>query len=275
MDMDPIATKATIEHNGYYLIGRGPHKVMVLHGWLTDAASWSALWSGVNRESFTWCFMDARGYGLSRDRRGAYSMEEIAQDALALADSLGWSVFSLVGHSMAGLAIQRVLLAAPHRVRGLVGVAAVPASGGGLVGDRRSVFDQAVETPQARAAVIDFSTGTRRGETWVRNLTQQSFACSQIEAVRGYLDAWADLDFHDEIEGNTTPVGVVIGEHDPSLSPRRMEETWLSWYPHNHLNVLPDCAHYPMHEQPVALIGAIEQSLADHPACTPIPAQEH
>ena len=37
-------------------------------------------------------------------------MAEAAADAIALADDLGWDRFSLVGHSMSGVAIQHVLL---------------------------------------------------------------------------------------------------------------------------------------------------------------------
>lgn len=262
----PLSTQATELLNGYYLVGDGPRKVIVLHGWLSDAASWSGAWQMADRHAFTWCFMDARGYGLSRQRRGEYTMTEIAQDALAVADSLGWQQFSLVGHSMTGLAIQRALLAAPDRVRALVGVTSVPASGGGLVGDRRVVFDQAVTDPTARAAVIDRSTGSRKGERWVQGLTERSFACSEIDAVRGYLDSWAEGDFHTEIVGSPVPVGVIVGEHDPSLSTERMTATWLSWYPNSCLKVIGECGHYPMDEQPSVLMSAIDKVLINHVA---------
>lgn len=259
-------TPATADRNGYFSLGNGPHKVIVLHGWLSDAASWSAAWTAADQETFTWCFMDARGYGLSRARLGEYTMDEYASDVLDLADSLGWAEFSLVGHSMAGLAIQRVLLAAPNRVRALVGVAAVPASGGGLAGERRALFDRAVDEPGARAAIIDRSTGNRRGESWVRALTERSFSCADAVAVRGYLDSWASGDFHERIVGNPVPVGVIIGDHDASLDRERMQRTWLSWYPHSRLEVIESSGHYPMDEQPDVLMRAVHRILADLPA---------
>ncbi|MEU1275685.1 alpha/beta hydrolase [Streptomyces sp. NPDC005799] len=257
---------ATEDRNGYQLVGDGARKVIVLHGWLSDAASWGPVAQAADRSVFTWCFMDARGYGLSRERRGAYTMDEIAQDTLAVADSLGWQEFALVGHSMTGLAVQRALLAAPERVSALVGVTPVPASGGGLAGERRALFDQAVEDYGARATVIDRSTGSRRGDRWVRDLTERSFASSETEAVRGYLDSWADGDFHAEIRGNTVPVGVIAGAHDPSLSARRMTDTWLAWYPDSCLEVLEDSGHYPMDEQPGPLTYAIQKVLVNHAA---------
>ena len=57
--------------------------------------------------------MDYRGYGGMRDAPGSFTIDEIAADALALADHLGFARFSLVGHSMGGMAVQRVLSMAP------------------------------------------------------------------------------------------------------------------------------------------------------------------
>jgi pimeloyl-ACP methyl ester carboxylesterase len=67
----------------------------------------------VDRERFSYAFMDCRGYGDSRDVDGQHTMAEWALDAVTLADELGWSRFSLLGHSMGGMAVQRVLLEDP------------------------------------------------------------------------------------------------------------------------------------------------------------------
>src|SRR4051794_38129334 len=53
----------------------------------------------------------------AQNETGDYSMAEISADALALADELGWETFDLIGHSMGGMAVQRVLADAPDRVR--------------------------------------------------------------------------------------------------------------------------------------------------------------
>ena len=167
---------------------------------------------------------------------------------------------------MTGIAIQRALLAAPERIRALVGVTPVPASGGGLIGERRALFDQAVDDIDTRAEIIGRTTGSRRGSRWVRRLAERSVECSEVEAVRGYLDSWADGDFHTEIVGNPVPVGVIAGEYDPSLTPQRMTDTWLSWYPNSCLNVIEGVGHYPMDEQPPALMSAIDKVLVNHVA---------
>lgn len=110
----------------YETVGDGPHHVMAVHGWFSDRAAYAAMLPHVDRRGFTYVLPDLRGYGEARDIPGAYTTGEVGKDLLALADHLGWERFSLVGHSMGGAVVQRVLAAAPQRVhaagRGRAGV---------------------------------------------------------------------------------------------------------------------------------------------------------
>jgi len=123
--------------NGFLQIGHGPRKVLALNGWFGSSADWSAMNEALDPQAFTYVWFDYRGYGASIGRRGTYTFEETAQDVLELADHLGWERFSLIGHSMGGMAMQRVLLAAPARIERMVGITAVPACGSRM-DDRRA-----------------------------------------------------------------------------------------------------------------------------------------
>ena len=57
------------------------------------------------------------------------------------------------------------------------------------------------------------------------------------------------------------PVKVIVGEHDPALTPTMMQTTFLSTYPDCELEVMANAGHYPMHETPVALATSIENFL--------------
>jgi len=54
---------------------------------------------------------------------------------------------------------------------------------------------------------------------------------------------------------------VIVGEHDPALTPTMMQMTFLSTYPDCELEVMANAGHYPMHETPVALATSIENFL--------------
>jgi pimeloyl-ACP methyl ester carboxylesterase len=65
---------------------------------------------------------DLRGHGDSDQPsdESAYSVEHFADDLFALADSLGWSSFDLLGHSMGGMIAQVMVLRQPERIGRLV-----------------------------------------------------------------------------------------------------------------------------------------------------------
>ncbi|MFJ6698329.1 alpha/beta fold hydrolase [Streptomyces sp. NPDC091272] len=65
-------------------------------------------------------------------RGDAYSAEDMADDAAAVLDALGWRSAHLLGVSLGGAVVQRVALRHPGRVRTLTTMAAVPGDISGL-----------------------------------------------------------------------------------------------------------------------------------------------
>jgi pimeloyl-ACP methyl ester carboxylesterase len=247
--------------NRFITLGHGPHKVLALHGWFGSARSWEPLHAALDPDQFTYIFMDCRGYGEARTLEGEYSMAEVACDALALADQLDLPSFSLLGHSMGGVAIQHLLLAAPQRVRKLVAITPVPASGVPFDDAAWALFSSAANDLEARKAIINFSTGNRLSPHWVDSMARQSQRDSRAEAFGAYLPSWARSDFAAAVAGNPVPVQVLVGAHDPGLNADLMAQTWLRSYPNARLATLDNAGHYPVNETPVALATALEAFL--------------
>jgi esterase len=247
--------------NTHHVVGTGPHHVIVLHGWFADRHAFAPMERMLTDREFTFAFMDYRGYGGMKDVAGRYTMDEIAADTLALADALGWREFSLVGHSMGGMAIQRVLTRAPSRVKKLVALTPVPASGSPFDDAGWALFSGAAENAGNRYGIIDFTTGNRLSKTWLDQMVAYSLACSTRAAFAAYLIAWAKTDFSSEVKGLPTPVKVIIGAHDQAISADVMKATYLAWFPNSTMEVMENSGHYPMHETPVALATAIEKFL--------------
>ncbi len=118
---------------GFKTHGQGRRRVLVLHDWFCDHSSWDAALPYLTPDRFTYVFADLRGYGLSRGIEGACGLDEAARDVIATADKLAWTRFSLVGHSMSGLIVQRVAQLAPERVARIVAVTPVSPAGMGFL----------------------------------------------------------------------------------------------------------------------------------------------
>lgn len=243
-------------------VGTGDHHVLALHGWFGSALGWGSFPEFLNGADFSYVFPDLRGYGERRAEPGTFTMESAAADAVALADSLGWDTFSVIGHSMGGVAAQHVLLQAPDRVRRLVGITPVPASGVPFGDEAWRLFSSAAISPSSRAAIVDFATGARLSPVFIDSIVQHSLSQSSPEAFGAYLESWARADIVGNVKGNPVPVKVIAGEHDPSLSPDVLEHTWLEYYPNAELEVIRNAGHYPTHETPVILATIVEEFLS-------------
>jgi pimeloyl-ACP methyl ester carboxylesterase len=246
----------------YVMVGSGDHHVLALHGWFGSALGWGQLADYLNPAQFTYVFPDLRGYGSRRDEPGEFTMAEAAADALRLADDLDWDRFSLIGHSMSGVAIQHLLSMAPQRVRRLVGVAPVPASGLPFGESEWTLYTSAAAVPASRAMIVNYATGSRLPAAFVDRIVRHSLDTVDQQAFGIYLESWARADILARIKGNEVPVKVITGEYDPTQPAEFMEQAWLQVYPNSELEVLRGTGQFPMYETPVALAVSIEEFLS-------------
>ena len=95
---------------GHRVVGSGSNKVIVLHDWSVSCeGDYEYALPFFDLEKLTMAFVDVRGYGRSKNIIGSYNTDEITADIQAVADNLGWEKFSLIGHSMTGMAVQKIM----------------------------------------------------------------------------------------------------------------------------------------------------------------------
>jgi len=251
---------------GHTLVGKGEECVFVLHGWFGDYAEFCPTFDSLDLGAFTFAFVDCRGYGKSRDIEGEHTMEEIAGDVIELADELGWHDFHLVGHSMGGMAAQRVVVDINDRdrIKSVIAITPVPACGVPFDEDTQSLFDGAVTSEDNRRTILDFTTGNRNSRVWLDYMVKHCRETTTEKAYGDYLLAWSKSDFSDEIKGVKTPFCVCIGEHDPAFTQDAMEQTYMKWLPNAELNVIANAGHYPMQETPVNLATLMNNFMKAH-----------
>lgn len=102
----------------YETIGSG-QPLMLIAGLASDSQSWQPLVEGLSRH-YQLILLDNRGVGRTQPHSASSSIEQMADDCIALADHLGIQQLSLVGHSMGGMIALSCAARYPQRVTHLV-----------------------------------------------------------------------------------------------------------------------------------------------------------
>lgn len=97
----------------------GATRVLALHGWLDNAASFEPLQRCM--DGIDLVALDLPGHGASAHLPAAaeYTVVNTARLVFAAADALGWERFSLLGHSLGGAVASVMAAAAPERIERL------------------------------------------------------------------------------------------------------------------------------------------------------------
>ncbi|MCX4725708.1 alpha/beta fold hydrolase [Streptomyces sp. NBC_01306] len=196
---------------------------------------------------------------LLRPTPPAYSGEDLADDAVAVLDALGWERAHLFGHSMGGLVAQRVAIRHPERVRTLATSSAVPSDVKGLSVLRYVRLAPLVrfarlhypETPQGDMALavavarILAAPGRRIDESDVREFVDKEAA----HQIAGFRDQKAQsrqvgAKWHGgPLARITAPTLVLHGSRDPLLRVSAARDIAAA-VPGARLRIVPGAGHF-------------------------------
>lgn len=246
---------------GYTSLGNGPTRVVAAHTWLCDHQTYAPMMPFIDPDRFTVVFPDFRGYGKSRDQQGEFSIREMGRDLLALADSLGFDSYHLVGNSMGGQAAQWAACQpqAEGRIKSLTLLCSVQSQGFPLDAQGAAFFGAAATSADVRGQCASAVTSGRLGGGFARHVAALSMQTATEDAVRRYLAAWTQEDVSGEVGGFAGEVRIFVGQHDPVLTADVMREKVLPLFPQASLATIDGAGHYPGVEAPAytaALISA-------------------
>jgi len=242
--------------------GSGGVPLLLLHGFGGAKEDFADVVDGFADRGWHVVVPDHRGHGASDQptEEVAYSLGEMAADAFALADALGWERFALLGHSMGGMVAQLMALDVPGRLASLV---LMDTGHGPVEGLDPGIVELAVAVVRAegvdRLAELSAELDTRRRPPaeervraerpgYVEFNDRKLKACSaamyaavalQLPAVPDRLEALAGLDLR---------TLVVVGEQDRGFL--GASERLAATIPGATYEVIVDAAHSPQFENP-------------------------
>lgn len=169
---------------------------------------------------------------LFRKRGESYTAEDMADDAIAVMDALGWESAHLLGVSLGGAIAQRVALRHPDRVRTVTTMSAVP---GDVAGLRTMRFIRMGTLAKfAKLKFPDTRQGAIAASIEVSRLLASPARTFDEHAAREAAERTADAGVHDQqaqsrqigaqwhsgpISGIQRPTLVLHGADDPLIKP--------------------------------------------------------
>lgn len=207
--------------------------------------------------------VDLRGHGASPVPVGPYSIAELAEDVLAVVDSIGRDRVHLVGLSIGGAIAQWIAVHRPARVvsltllctsarfgepQGWLDRAATARSGG-----TESLADAVLSRWFTPELIERDSELAGRHRAMISNTPDEGYA-SSCEA----LAAW---DNRADLGRISAPTLVIAGENDPATPPGDMKII-ADGIARSEFHVLPEAAHLANVEQAGAVTALIARHIA-------------
>lgn len=189
---------------------------------------------------------DTRGHGASSAPSGEYTLDQLADDVIALWDRLGIAKSHFCGLSMGGMIGQTLALKAPDRLQSLVlcdTASGYPAEAQAMWADRIAAA-RASGLEAGIEGTIDrwFSPGFVARAPDVIDGVRSMIAATPVDGYCGCGAAISRLNLTHRLGEIATPTLVICGEDDPG-TPLAMSETIRDGIPGARLVVLPVARH--------------------------------
>jgi 3-oxoadipate enol-lactonase len=219
--------------------------VVLVHAIGCDHTMWDSLARAL-APSHRVIRVDVRGHGQSPVTPRPYTLDLLADDVLAVMDTLALERAHLVGLSMGGMIGQAFALRHPDRLDRLVianSTSSYGPEGPGMWHARAKMVEEGgLEAIRDMVAVRYFSEAFRAAHPQTVVAVMDRFMKTPREGYLGCCDAIAALDFSKSLGRVKAPTLVIAGELDAGTPPA-MSEAIARAIPGARLEILPGAAH--------------------------------
>lgn len=201
----------------YRLEGRSGLPVLVLsHSLGCDHGMWAPQMPDL-LDHFQVLRYDTRGHGASEVPAGDLTLDQLGNDVLGLADSLGIAKFAFCGLSMGGAVGQWLAIHAPQRISGLVLANTSAKLGTPDLWDarRKAVLEGGMQAA-IDAVMQRFFSPDKQADIWAQS-TRAVVLGTAPRAYAACCAALRDADLRPVISKISAPTVVIGSDRDPSI----------------------------------------------------------
>lgn len=254
-----------------------PHgrKVLAVHGWLDNAASFVPLSAQLPQLDLVMLDLPGHGHSASLPAGAEYLLTGALHPLLDAADALGWERFAVIGHSMGAAIASTLAAAAPQRVEQLVAIEMLGGLAETVEGTVQRLRDSVAATRRASASPLrvfpDLAAPVRArmlanqlSEPAARLLVERG-----VEAVEGGY-VWrsdrrltlptavrlSELQVQALLAGIECPTRVIYADPAQAYFPETLRNERAARLRHGRVHLLPGTHHLHM-EQPAAVAALL------------------
>lgn len=248
----------------YSYIHNGSGETVVLINSLgTNLVIWEGV-AAILKDHFNILMFDKRGHGLSSNGKGDITIEDYADDLIAIMDHLSLDRVHLVGLSIGGLIAMSMTLRYPERVRKLV-----LSNTGARIGSVESWNERIAAVSGNGLPSMSSKIVTRwLSETYRKNNPGMVLAMTTMldrTSDLGYIGACGalrDADLRQQVKDLDHPVRFIGGSEDPG-TPTDFINEQASLLGTTNVVIIPGVGHLPCIEAPAEMAAAIREFLGE------------
>ena len=196
---------------------------------------------------------DIRGHGKSEAPPGAYTLELLGEDAVALLDVLEIEKVHWIGLSMGGMIGQSVALNYPKRLQSLAlcdTMAVVPEEAQPIWQERiDAVRDRGVASQLEPIMERWFTPSFLKLNPYILGVIRNEFLATPAQGYLGCIYAIRKLNYLDRLSAIKIPTLIMVGEDDPG-TPVSASEAIHQRIPDSKLVIIKSARHLSNVEQP-------------------------
>lgn len=229
----------------------GAPVVMLSHSLGSSSIMWAPQLPQLAEKFRVLCY-DTRGHGGTTAPEGAYSLDQLGQDALALMDGMDLAQVHWVGLSMGGMIGQNLALRQNGRFKSLTlcdTSSQIPQSAWPIWDDRIATVTAGGMNPLVENTMERWFTGPYlAGKPSSVDSIREQFLATPPAGFIGCCHALKQLDYLDQLPGIDLPTMIIVGAEDTG-TPVAASEAMHERIPNSQLVVLPEAAHLANVEQ--------------------------
>jgi len=198
---------------------------------------------------------DIRGHGKSEAPPGAYTLELLGEDAVALLDVLEIEKVHWVGLSMGGMIGQSVALNYPKRLRSL----ALCDTSAAIAPEAQPIWQERIDAVREKGVESQLEPTMERWFTPtflnlnpnMLGVIRKEFLATPAQGYLGCIYAIRKLNYLDRLSIIKIPTLIMVGEDDPG-TPVSASEAMHQRIPSSKLVIIKSARHLSSVEQPEA-----------------------